>query len=59
MLLAEDGKLTVHPDFRCRGYGTMLLKEIERGFPHRRLELFTSDSCVYGKRTALMMLYLK
>lgn len=36
------GKLMVHPDFRRRGYGKMLLTEIERYFPGMRYELFTS-----------------
>ena len=36
------GKLMVHPDYRCRGYGTRLLDEIEKCFPGRRYELFTS-----------------
>lgn len=36
------GKLMVHPDYRRRGYGKQLLKEIERRFPNRWLELFTS-----------------
>ena len=36
------GKLMVHPQHRCRGYGTMLLNEIEQYFPQKRYELFTS-----------------
>ena len=36
------GKLMVHPDYRCRGYGSMLLKAIEKFYPDCRLELFTS-----------------
>lgn len=36
------GKLMVHPDLRRRGCGTRLLKEIEKRFPERRYELFTS-----------------
>ena len=36
------GKLMVHPQHRCRGYGTMLLNEMERYFPQKRYELFTS-----------------
>ena len=39
---AYIGKLMVHPDHRCNGYGTMLLNEIEKGFPDCRYELFTS-----------------
>ncbi len=36
------GKLMVHPNHRCRGYGTRLLNEIENHFPEKRYELFTS-----------------
>ncbi|MBR6101130.1 MAG: GNAT family N-acetyltransferase [Ruminococcus sp.] len=36
------GKLMVHPDHRCKGYGSMLLKEIESRFPGCWYELFTS-----------------
>lgn len=36
------GKLMVHPQHRCRGYGTALLNEIEQYFPQKRYELFTS-----------------
>lgn len=36
------GKLMVHPKHRCKGYGSQLLFEIERCFPHKRYELFTS-----------------
>lgn len=36
------GKLMVHPQYRRRGYGARLLSEIERIFPERRYELFTS-----------------
>ena len=36
------GKLMVHPDHRHKGYGTMLLSEIESRFPDKRYELFTS-----------------
>ena len=36
------GKLMVHPDHRCKGYGTLLLNEIEKCFPDCRYELFTS-----------------
>lgn len=36
------GKLMIHPQHRCRGYGTMLLNEIEQYFPQKRYELFTS-----------------
>ncbi len=36
------GKLMVHPDHRRKGYGKKLLAEIERCFPDKRYELFTS-----------------
>ena len=39
---AYIGKLMVHPDHRCMGYGTMLINEIEKCFPDCRFELFTS-----------------
>ena len=36
------GKLMVHPDYRRNGYGRSLLMEIEKYFPDKRYELFTS-----------------
>jgi len=36
------GKLMVHPHHRHKGYGSMLLSEIEGYFPDKRYELFTS-----------------
>ena len=36
------GKLMVHPDYRRNGYGRSLLTEIEKYFPDKRYELFTS-----------------
>ena len=39
---AYIGKLMVHPDHRCKGYGSMLLNEIEKCFPDCRYELITS-----------------
>lgn len=36
------GKLMVHPEYRKRGYGSRLLEAIEKSFPGRRYELFTS-----------------
>lgn len=36
------GKLMVHPNFRRMGIGKKLLLEMERYFPERRYELFTS-----------------
>ena len=48
------GKLMVHPDHRHKGYGTMLLSEIEKCFPDKRYELFKStrsldNICLYQK----------
>ena len=40
------GKLMVHPDHRCKGYGTKLLSEIECCYPDKRFELFTSTRSV-------------
>lgn len=37
------GKLIVKPDFQGRGIGTSLLLEVERLFPNKRCELFTSN----------------
>lgn len=37
------GKLIVHPDFQGHGIGTKLLSEMERKYPHKRYELFTSS----------------
>ena len=39
---AYIGKLMVHPGCRRHGYGSLLLEEIEKRFPSRRYELFTS-----------------
>ena len=43
---AYIGKLMVHPDYRTRGYGSRLLKEIERCYINKRFELFTSTRSV-------------
>lgn len=40
------GKLMVHPDHQHKGYGTMLLSEIEKCFPEKRYELFTSTKSI-------------
>ncbi len=37
------GKLIVRPDLQGQGIGTILLKEMEGRFPHKRYELFTSS----------------
>ena len=49
---AYIGKLMVHPDHRHKGYGSRLLSEIEKCFPDKRYELFTSmrsieNICLY------------
>ena len=40
------GKLMVHPDHRCNGYGSKLLSEIENCYSGKRYELFTSTKSV-------------
>ena len=40
------GKLMVHPDFRGKGYGSKLLREIECYYADKRYELFTSTKSV-------------
>ena len=40
------GKLMVHPDHRRKGCGTTLLCEIEKCFPDKRYELFTSTRSI-------------
>ena len=47
---AYIGKLMVHPDHQKKGYGKRLLLEIERYFPGKRLELFTSTRSVNNIR---------
>jgi ribosomal protein S18 acetylase RimI-like enzyme len=37
------GKLIVSPEYQRKGYGSQLLSEIEKIWPHPRYELFTSD----------------
>lgn len=44
------GKLMVHPDLQRRGYGTALLREIERCFPGKRYELFTGTKSAQNIR---------
>ena len=44
------GKLMVHPDYRCRGFGSKLLTEIENCFPETRYELFTATKSVNNIR---------
>lgn len=40
------GKLLVHPDHQRKGFGTKLLYEIEKCFPDKRYELFTSTRSI-------------
>ncbi len=44
------GKLMTHPMYRGRGYGTLMLREIESLFPHKRYELFTSSKSLNNIR---------
>ncbi len=37
----EAARLMVHPSYRRKGLATLLLKEIEKYYPGRRLELYT------------------
>ncbi len=37
----EVARLMVHPNYRRKGLATLLLKEIEKYYPGRRLELYT------------------
>ncbi|MGN1392779.1 MAG: GNAT family N-acetyltransferase [Succinivibrionaceae bacterium] len=48
------GKLMVHPNFRKRGVGSLLLQEVEKMYPNKRYELFTST-----KSTDNIRLYTK
>ena len=43
---AYIGKLMVHPDFRGKGYGSRLLRDIECFYGGKRYELFTSTRSV-------------
>lgn len=51
------GKLMIHPDFRCKGYGSKLLTEIESYFPKKRFELFTSTRSIDNIRLYQKMGY--
>ena len=51
------GKLMVHPDYRHRGYGTKLLSEIEKYYPQKRYELFTSTRSIDNIRLYQKMGY--
>lgn len=51
------GKLMVHPDYRHQGYGTRLLSEIEKYYPQKRYELFTSTRSIDNIRLYQRMGY--
>ncbi len=51
------GKLMVHPDCRRRGLGSALLTEIEKCYPGKRYELFTSTRSVDNLRLYQKMGY--
>ena len=51
------GKLMVHPNYRQRGYGTKLLSEIEKYYPQKRYELFTSTRSIDNIRLYQRMGY--
>lgn len=44
------GKLMVHPKMQRKGIGTKLLLEIEKEYPNRRYELFTSTKSISNIR---------
>ena len=47
---AYIGKLMVHPEYRNKGYESMLLKEIEECYKNKRYELFTSTRSIENIR---------
>ena len=47
---AYIGKLMVHQDHRRKGYGSRLVSEIEKCYPGRRFELFTSTRSIENIR---------
>ena len=53
------GKLMVHPDQQKKGYGKKLLSEIERYYPDKRFELFTSTRSIDNIRLYERMGYKK
>lgn len=44
------GKLMVHPKMQRKGIGTKLLLQIEKEYPNRRYELFTSTKSISNIR---------
>ena len=52
-------KLMVHPEYRRKGFGKRLLKEIESRFPNRWYELFTSTKSVDNIRLYRSLGYCK
>ena len=51
------GKLMVHPDHQKKGYGKKLLLEIEKYYPNKRFELFTSTRSIDNIRLYKKMGY--
>ena len=51
------GKLMIQPNYRQRGYGTKLLSEIEKYYPQKRYELFTSTRSIDNIRLYQKMGY--
>lgn len=54
---AYIGKLMVHPDYQKKGYGKKLLLEIEKYYPNKRFELFTSTRSIDNIRLYKKMGY--
>ena len=50
-------KLMIHPEYRRRGLGSALLTEIEKWYPGKRYELFTSTRSVDSIRLYRKMGY--
>ena len=51
------GKLMIHPDYRQHGFATKLLGEIEKHYPQKRYELFTSTRSIDNIRLYQRMGY--
>ena len=51
------GKLMIHPDYRQHGFATKLLGEIEKHYPQKRYELFTSTRSIDNIRLYQSMGY--